>query len=234
MENEKTKIYAVTLNPEDFDYRPYDIRENDGNEVIVDGGREFSDIDNKGYLKSINGIIKEYNSYLYDTYYQESIMQFLKEMLPKKENGKRLSPMEAKKIKDALDEDQRREIIKTCLLVITGKQHNMMPLRGYCQGDYVEAYYPVQKGIHEYLEYVEAVYFGTGTEIMVHDEDNKPTKAEEVFGYTFYTANWKTEDLKREIKEYCGYKGDDDNVEVILWLYDKTRTIKIDEYKLAD
>lgn len=234
METEKTKLYAVTLNPEYFDYRPYDISEDDGNEVIIDGGGDFSNVDNKGYLKAIKQIIKEYNTYLYDCYYHESIMEMLRDMLPKKENGKRLSPLEAHNIEEALKNDKDVETICECLYVITGKIHCMRPLRGCCQGDYVEAYYPVEDGIRQYLDYVEAWYFGTGIEIMIHDEESEPKTAEDVSGYTFYTASWKTEDLKAEIKEQCGYKRNDDNVEVILWLYDKTRTIKIDEYKLAD
>jgi len=232
METEKTKIYAVTLNPESFDYEAYDIRNDDGNEVIIDGGREFTDIDSKGYLKAIKQIIKEYNTYLYDCYYHESIMEMLRDMLPKKENGKRLSPLEAHNIEEALKNDKDVETICECLYVITGKIHRMRPLRGYCQGDYVEAYYPVEDGITKYLDYVEAWYFGTGTEIEVSEEE--ATKPEEVSGWTFYTASWEVKDLKAEIKEQCGYRRDDDNVEVILWLYDKTRTIKIDEYKLAD
>lgn len=230
------KLYAVTLNPEYFDYRPYDISEDEGNEVIIDGGRDFSNIDNKGYLEAIKKLVDEYDSCLYDYYYKGSIKAFLTDMLPKKENGKRLSPREIAFLKKGLEQSDysNEEIICDCLFVITGKIYKRKGLRGYCQGDYVDAYYPVQDGITEYLDYVEAVYFGTGTEVMVHEEENKPKSAEEVSGWTFYTANWKTEDLKAEIKEQCGYKRDDNNIEVILWLYDKTRTIKIDEYKLAD
>ena len=233
---EKTKLFAVTLNPEYFDYQPYDISEDDGNEVIIDGGRQFCNIDNKGYLKAIKQLVDEYDTYLYDSYYKGSIKAFLSDMLPKKENGKHLSPKEIAFLKKGLDAVTyaNEEIICDCLFIITGKLYRHKGLRGYCQGDYVDAYYPVEDGITQYLDYVEAVYFGTGTEIMVHEEEDEPKTAEEVSGWTFYTANWKTEDIKAEVKEQCGYRRDDNNVEVILWLYDKTRTIKIDEYKLAD
>jgi len=231
---EKTKLYAVTRNPEFFDYQCYDIRDDDGNEVIIDGGRDFSDVDNKGYLKAIKQLIKEYGSYIFETYYHNSIMAFLRDMLPKKENGKRLSPLEAKWLKTILYYGDEEDVICSCLEIITGKIYRCKGLRGYCQGDYVDAYYPVEDGITQYLDYVEAWFFGTGTEVVIHDEDGEPTKAEDVSGFTFYTASWKTEDIKAEVKEQCGYKRDDDNIEVILWLYDKTRTIKIDEYKLAD
>lgn len=231
---EKKIIYAVTLNPEHFDYRPYDIREDEGNEVIIDGGREFSDIDQKGYLAAIKKVISGYSSWDYEYCYHNSIMDFLKDYLPKKENGKRLSPKEAGDIRVTLDLDDDEAIICRCLSIITGKPYACQGLRGYCQGDYVEAYYPCEPNITKYLDYVEAWFFGTGTEVMIHDEESEPKTAEEVSGYTFYTANWKTEDIKNEIKEYCGYKAEDESVEVKLWLYDKTRTIHIDEYKLAD
>ena len=86
------KIYAKTLNPESFDYLVYDIREDDGNEVIIDGGRDYISIDNKGYLAAIKKLINDYDSWDFDYYYHGSIKEFLSDMLPKKENGKRLSP----------------------------------------------------------------------------------------------------------------------------------------------
>jgi len=68
---------------------------------------------------------------------------------------------------------------------------------------------------------------------MVHEEENEPTSAEEVFGWTFYTDSWKTEDLKAEIKVQCGYK-DTDDVEVVLWLYKSSYKVRHDVYELAE
>lgn len=228
----KQTIYATTLNPESYDYRVYDIREDDGNELIIDGGREFADIDENGYLKAIKQLIKEYDTYSYDYYYHGSIMAFLKDMLPKKTNGKRLSPKECKRIKNVLSKEEDRLTIVVCLSVITGKPWHEKGLRGCCQGDYVEAYYPSDTPT-EYIDWVEAWYFGTGVEVMVHEEDNIPTDGSEVCGWTFYTSHWKVDDIKAEIKREC-YCTDDEDVEIKLWLYDSTRTIKIDQYKLAD
>lgn len=230
-------VYARTLNPESFDYRVYDIREYECNEVIIDGGRHFESIDQKDYLKSIKKLISCYNSWDFDYYYKGSIMDFLRDYLPKKENGKKLSPKEAHNIKMSIEnwtsnDLAEEDVICDCLSIITGKIYRSRDIRGYCQGDYAMAYYPVRNGIMNYVDWVEAWFFGTGIEVEIHDEDNEPTCAEEVCGYTFYTANWKTEDIIAEIKEQCGYKAEDE-VEVKLWLYDKTRTIHIDEYKLA-
>lgn len=239
MNTEKQKVYAVTLNPEDFDYRVYDIREDEGNDVIIDGGRQFIDVDEKGYLIAAKKAISGYNSWDFEYYYHNSIMAHLKDYLPKKENGKRLSPKDAHNIKMSIecwnnDKLSYEDVVCDILNVITGQLWKHTGLRGCCQGDYVVAYYPVREKIKEYLDWVEAWYFGTGTEVMVHEEENTPEKAEDISGWTFYTAEWKPEKLKKEIKEWCGYKADDDNIEVVLWLYDKTRTIRIDEFKLAD
>lgn len=226
-------IYARTLNPEIFDYRVYDIREDDGNEVIIDGGREFSDIDQKDYLKAIKKTIRDYNGWDYEHYYKGSIMDYLNDYLPKKENGKSLSPKEASWLKKVLElEPDEREIICQLLTTITGKLYRHKGLRGCCQGDYVVAYYPVREKIKEYLDWVEAWYFGTGTEVEIHEDEKEPECAEDVTGYTFYTASWKTEDLITEIKQQCGYKAEDD-VDVKLWLYKDTRTVHIDQYELA-
>lgn len=226
-------IYAKTLNPESFDYRVYDIREDDYNEVIIDGGRDFENIDQHDYLKMVKKLISGYSSWDFDYYYKGSIMDFLKDYLPKKENGKKLSPIEAHNIKMSIecwykDLLKEEDVICECLSIITGKTYCWKVIRGYCQGDWAKAYYPIRDGITKYLDYVEAWFFGTGVEVMVHDEKENPNDAEEVSGWTFYTASWKTEDIINEIKEY--FKGD---IKVKLWLYKNTKTIHIDEYEEA-
>ena len=225
------KIYAKTLNPEFFDYRVYDIEEDEGNEVIIDGCKEFYNVDKNDDLKAIKGIMDEYNTYSYDYYYKGSIMAFLNDMLPKKKNGKKLSPAEANAIRKALDEDKKVRIIITCLSVIYGKKYHMRPLRGCCQGEYVEAYYPEDTD-SKYLDYVEAWFFGTGTEVLVYDGNLTPESADDIEdGWTFYTASWKIEDIKNEIRSRSGASED---TKVVLYEYTGTKVVKIDQYKLAE
>lgn len=225
------KIYAKTLNPELFDYRIYDISEDDYNEVFISGGREYCDIDNKNYLRDIKKVIEEYDSWSYEYYYQSSIKDFLEDMLPKKENGKKLSPKEMHIIETSL-KNEKDEVI-TCLSIITGKKYHQTYLRGCCQGEVVTAYYP-ETISKQYIDFIEAWFFGTGTEIEIDDSDKEEIDSpEDIEGFTFYTATWGIENLKLEIKRECGYK-DEDEVEVILWLYDKTIITKHDTYKRAE
>ena len=226
------KIYAKTLNPEDFDYRVYNIEDDEYNEVFILGGRDFCGIDNKGYLSDIKKLIDEYNTYCYECYYHNSIKEFLLDMLPKKENGKKLSPKEMHQIEMALKREDDNVTTCVCLSVITGKQYEWRYLRGYCQGDVVKAFYPNTHS-NAYIDFVEAWYFGTGTEVEIHDAKTEPTCPEDVEGFTFYTATWKIEDLKEEIKQQLGYKPDDE-VEVVLWKYQKSTYTRHDCYELED
>lgn len=228
------KIYAKTLNPESYEYECYDIRNDDGNEVYLDGEKNYFDVDNKGYLAKIKKLINEYSDYELQVYHNGSIMDCLNYYLPKKENGKRLSPRETHQLKQALElEKNNKEIICECLSIITGKIYRHKGLRGYCQGDYIEAYYPVEDRIMQYLDYVEAWFFGTGTEVMVHEEENTVNGPEDICGWTFYTTSYKAEDLKKEIKQQCGFK-EDEEVEVKLWLFDRVQVIHKSVYKEAE
>lgn len=228
---EKETIYAKTLNPEDFDYRIYDIREDEGNEVIIDGGRDYCNVDNKDYLSYIKIMINDYNGWSFYGY--DNWSNYFNSMLPKKENGKTLSSKEVHDIKLALDENNKDKIICLCLSIITGKKYIHKGLRGCCQGDYVDAYYPEETS-KEYVDFVEAWFFGTGTEVEIHDCENIPQTADDIEGYTFYTATWGIDNLKKEIKRNSGYKEDDDNVEVKLWLYKNSHHIRKDNYEEAN
>ena len=222
------KIYATTLNPESFDYRVYDIREDDGNLLYIDGGKEWFDIDNTGYLAKIKKLINAYNSWDYEYSYHEKMKDFLEDYLPNKENGKKLSPREIHYIKLSMYEYS--EAICACLRVITGINYKSRELRGSMQREWVRAYYP--EDADEYANYVEAWFFGTGIEVMVHDEESEPKSADEIYGYTFYTEKYRTDDIKKEVIKQTGYK--EDEVEIILWEYDHTETYHKDFYKLAD
>lgn len=225
-------IYAKTLNPENFDYRVYDISEDDYNELFIIGGRDYCDIDNKGYLKAIKKLINDYDSWDYEYYYHNSIKDFLIDMLPKKENGKKLSPKEMNVIRTALDSRDEDMVMCMCLTIITDKQYEWSYLRGCCQGEVVKAFYPTTYS-QKYVDFVEAWFFGTGTEIEIHDCDTIPNDESEIEGWTFYTATFNINELKKEIKRECGYK-DDDEVNVELWLYDRSYYERHDIYKKAD
>ena len=230
----KEKIYAKTLNPEFFDYRVYDIREDDGNKVIIDGGRDFNDIDKNGELKVIKKAIDNYGGYEYEFYYHNSIKDYLNDYLYplKKENEKQFSPLELHKINIALEDAQFNDIdvrdaIATILSIIHGEPYTHSGLRGYCQGDYVEAYYPTSTSQKE-IDYVEAWFFGTGTEIVIHDSDTIPESEDDIDGYSILSTAWSDDGLKKDIRETVGC---DDDVEIILWKWTGSHQVTVDHYE---
>lgn len=229
----KRKIFAKTLNPESFDYRAYeyDVKENE--DVIIDGGREYSGI-NTDELNLIDRLHKDFNSWDYEsclkTYYDNSITKYLKDMLDIE-----LTPYQAGIIHTALKTDDKVKIRIACLSIMHNKKYKMQALRGYCQGEVVYLYAPVDFS-QKFIDFIEAWYFGTGTEIEIDDTGrNYVDNANDIEGYTFYTATWKEEDLKKEIIENALLQGEtEDDVELVLWKYKTTQTIRIDQYELAE
>lgn len=210
-------VYAKIRNPEWFDYRVYecDIDEN----IIIDGGKEFASI-NDEYLVRIKKMIDDYNCYDYDYYYEGSIKAYLYDMLPKKENSKRYSPKEIHDIKVKLDSNYRyysdyeEEVILKCLSIITGNAYGSYSIRGCSQGDYAKVYAPTSTST-KYLDYIEAIYFNTGNEIEIHDEDSEVNDANDIYGWTYYTTEWNEDDIKEEIASKCGC----DKKDVVLYKF---------------
>ena len=196
------KLYAKTLDPEWFDYRDYEYDFYDNN-ILVDGGRDFGDIDSDKHLKKIKALINDYNCYNYEVYYENSIKAYLNDMLPDKLNGKKLSPKEIHRIKQALDSDYRyysdyeTSIIETCLSILYGKEYQATTIRGCMQSEYATLYAPVNTD----TDYYEAIYFGTGTEVEIHDEPDYPRTPDDVQGYRVLITDYN---IKRAISNLTG------------------------------
>jgi hypothetical protein len=81
-----------------------------------------------------------------------------------------------------------------------GIEYECATLRGCCQSDWVYCIYPAEYG-REWLRAFEAEYFNTGTEWIVHDEENAPESPEDISGYSVYCTAWNDEGIKKEIAE---------------------------------
>ena len=225
------KIYAKTLNPESFDYQLYDWILKDDDKFIIDGGRDLTSI-NEEVLKPILNLYNDYYSWDFERwvrdYYDNSIKKYFVDLLPKKTNGKKYSNKEIHDIKVALDSDDREKIIIACLSIIKCTPYKVFGLRGYCQGDYVTLYAPACTEQNT-IDYIEAIYFGTGTEIEINEECDDVKDANDICGYTFYTSSWSIEMIKQEIREQVGAS---DDAEVVLYQFDGY--YHTPKYKLAE
>lgn len=111
---------------------------------------------------------------------------------------------------------------KICELlgIVTGQEWSRRTLRGCCQSEWIEAFYPVNAWPGDSLNRFEAEYFNTGSEWIIHDSDEEPETPGEIEGYSMYCTTY---DPRAEIAAECGVKTE----EVQLYSFDGwTRSAK--------
>ena len=121
-----------------------------------------------------------------------------------------------------------KENLCKVLSIVTGKKWAYGTIRGYCQSDWQYIFYPVDEWNKEALTRFETEYFNTGTEWVIHDDDEEtePESPEDVIGFTMYCTSWNDEGIKQEIAEATGCKIED----IVLYEFDGyTRTAKYKE-----
>lgn len=103
------------------------------------------------------------------------------------------------------------EIIADALELVHDEQFRVCLLRGCCQGDWQYCIYPAAYG-DEFRETFEAEYFNTGTEWIIHEDDDAPEEPDDVNGFSMYC----TGDPREEIAAEMGVNPDD----VVLYEFD--------------
>lgn len=98
-----------------------------------------------------------------------------------------------------------KEIIARVLSLVTGQPWQWSIIRGCCQGDWQEVFYPVNEWGREALAAFEVEYFNTGSEWIVHEGEFDPEQngLEDIEGYSIYCTSYK---VQEEIAAYEGVK----------------------------
>lgn len=131
-----------------------------------------------------------------------------------------------------------RESDEICdlLEIVHGEPFVRRTIRGCCQGDWNYCYLPASK--LDMLPYVEAVYFGTGTELAIaplEDAEGKSAEeiAREVIGspdcHYIYTESSDPAEIKKRVAESEGADPED----VALVRISGVRTITVYDYEIA-
>lgn len=207
------------------------ICQNDDNSMYWDAVR-----DDLGYLDAFILEHPESEKYTeardliraYDYYYDPDdeaypIYDFIKDFVPGEYLPGALYGWE--KIKKALEYSAyygiTPEAITQVLSAITGEKWVYYTLRGCCQGDIAHLIYKAGTIGGDYAGYIEAVYFNTGAEIGVLDDDGEPPKSETEFyenGYFDYVQDFGIDGIAKligtdesnlklyELKSYTGYR----------------------------
>lgn len=152
-------------------------------------------------------------------------------LLPK-QNGKNYTTKEIHQLKEIFKKNVYDIDNMDLLYIMTGKKHYRTAIRGCCQGDYAEIIYPEDSNID--IKFVEACYFGTGTEYAVYEHDTdeilKPDELQEYPADEWhYTAKWSVDELKQEIATEFATTPDN----VVVYNIDKVYTKRIYTYKEA-
>lgn len=105
---------------------------------------------------------------------------------------------------------EEMEVILDALRLKTGRRWDSCTLRGSCQGDWQECIYPIDDWNVERLERLEAEYFNTGSEWIVHDGPDDPDGPEDIDGFSCYCIAWNDSGIRQEIADAAG--GSPENV----------------------
>lgn len=201
------KIYAKELYIEDTSIY-YEMIEEDKyyNDIFMYGNSDFKGL-NSSYIKSLFDDVVNYSMYELDTDFKNNIASYIiyyvKSIFDIKLNVKRalminrcITEYEANKSYHG-----RYECIKDILSIIFKKEYDYICMRGYSQSDWQYILYPQEK--EKDVKYIEAVYFRTGKEILIHDEDTTPQSPEDISGFTLYTELYNEEEIKELISKEC-------------------------------
>lgn len=159
--------------------------------VLNDG--ELSDI-----LDSFNRRLLDYNTEVY-----KNVSEAIYDFLPP-EHKPRYSTREIHALNEFVcsygsnsrDDDA---ILLSVMDIVTGRKWNYTTIRGNCQGDWQDVIYQTDVYSKKDLEYLEADYFNTGTEWIIHDEESVPESEDDISGYSVYCYSWDLDGIADEI-----------------------------------
>lgn len=92
--------------------------------------------------------------------------------------------------------DGEKRILRA-LHLVTGKRYEKRTIRGYCQGDWQEVYFPIDDYSPEAIRELEIEYFNLGTEWVI-------TSADDPDGFSVYCYGTSHDEIKKEIADAAG------------------------------
>lgn len=221
------KIYAKQIAPE-YQESPIFFDECFPDNIAVCGNRDFNshtpELFDKVYtVLSVGELAKvlEYPKEWADWY--KNATEAITEYLPP-ENGKRYSTNAIHALRCLVLDysccacSQENEILCKVLSIVDGREWDWKTIRGSCQGDWQEVFYPVEEWSKEALRQFETEYFNEGTEWVVDDGEFNPETDSplNINGYSIYCTSWNEDGIKQEIADAEGTSPEN----VILYAFD--------------
>lgn len=104
---------------------------------------------------------------------------------------------------------EENSVICELMEIVTGEPWKWRTIRGVCQSDWQEVFYPVSAWSKEALKQFEIEYFNTGSEWLVHDTNVEPEAPEDIDGFSIYCYSWNADGIREEIRNAYGAPGAD-------------------------
>lgn len=133
---------------------------------------------------------------------------------------------------DRLDEYSSRKYIDPEKVVEelkekTGLDWNYKTIRGTCQSDWNYIFYIRNATTKAEIEELESLYFNTGAEYIIHDQETDPESPEDIEGYRVYIP--ETSETPTNPKEALAKALGTSPEEITLFLFDRWK--RIPQYK---
>ena len=216
---ENKKIYARQVPPE-YQESPLQLCDEWPENVYVFGNRHFIERAEglQGIRDGLQDIAEEWeNINNHGRGYYDTWIDALNNLFPARDDGREYNRAERLELAKLAEEyahslswsDAEIRVICRALELITGEEYTDAVIRGCCQGDWQNIIYPASYG-EEFREAFETEYFNTGTEWIIHDDDDAPEDPEEINGYSMYCYSY---DPRAEIAAEAGT----DPADVILY-----------------
>lgn len=211
------KIYARQVPPE-YQESPLQMCDEYPENTFIFGNRNFighraDEIDEiREALEDIAGAMDHFERGFHPHGYS-SMIEVIKDYFPAKADGNEYTRAERLKIIETGCDFSNTHpgalwyITLTCaaLEIVHGEEFTWCTLRGCCQGDWQYCIYPAAYG-DSFREVFEAEYFNTGTEWIIHDENDAPEEPEDINGYSIYCTSY---DPRAEIAAAHGVQSEE-------------------------
>lgn len=204
----KTKIYARQVPPE---YQESPLFWNNDINAEIFGNRQYKSI-TSALFDRLAGMLDDLGAVwdnMQSGYYTDAIWaDELADIVPPQ--GRAEYTREERRdawpdiMKNFVDDRQAPKYYCKALSLITGRDWDFCTLRGSCQGDWQYCIFPADDWDGASLERLEAEYFNTGTEWIVHDGQDAPDGPEDIDGFSVYCTGWNDEQIRQEIADAAG------------------------------
>lgn len=202
------KIYASQVPPE-YQESPLMLDESFfPDDVILDGNRDYRSHTTPAYDRIIEYMddaqeaLDDLENYPDDAYYKDAT-EAINAIFPR-DDGKRYSTRQIHAWKAIITEwDQDDDQVCDALELITGNAYVSTTIRGCCQSDWQDAFFPASWGRGS-IEELEAEYFNTGSEWAVCETDDDIQDVSDLDDQDLvymYTTSWNDDDTKKEIAD---------------------------------